>query len=401
MQCRRTGSPRLAAMFPERLKKSGARKVMIVAGEASGDLHGANLIKELLAREPDLKLQGIGGRRLREAGVELIADVSEMAVVGLTEVLFRLRFILKVFYRLKRIFRTEKPDLLILIDYSGFNLPLAKAAKKEGIRILYYISPQVWASRMGRIKTIRNTVDRMAVIIPFEPAIYEREGVCATFVGHPLLDLVRPRYSREEALRRFDLQEGRKILGILPGSRPGEIKTLLPLMLETAALLKQSFPDLQFILPLADTLNPGDVSDMVTKLPFDVRIVERETYDAVKIADAVMVASGTATLETALLETPMIIVYKVSELTYRIGKLFVYVDRIGLVNIIAGERIVPEFIQSEADPRAMAKALEEILRNRQRRNAMIAELKKIKPVLGEPGAAARAAAIAYDMLKTR
>ena len=373
-------------------------KIVIVAGEASGDLHGSNLIKELRRIEPGLKLRGIGGKRLQEAGVDLIADVSRMGVVGITEVLFRLPLIIKKFYHLKRIFRQDRPDLLILIDYSGFNLPLARAAKKHGIKILYYISPQVWASRRGRIKKIRETIDRMAVIIPFEAPLYEKEGVNATFVGHPLVDNVRPHYSRVEALRNFNLEAGRPIVAILPGSRPGEVKRLLPVMLETAMILKLSFPALQFVLPLASTLNPSDVSDMLKGSQLDVRMVREDTYDAVAVSDVAMVASGTATLETALLETPMIIVYKVSELTYQIGKRFVYIDQIGLVNIIAGKSIVPEFVQGAARPEDMAHAVANLLNDRKAREAMIKELKKVRLVLGDPGAPERAAWIAAEML---
>ena len=397
--CRKPDFSHGCSMPSENTKKKGKYKIVIVAGEASGDLHGSNLIRELRQLEPNLEVKGIGGNRLREAGVNLLVHVNEMAVVGLTEVLFRLRFILGVFRKLKTDFRSDKPDLLILIDYSGFNLPLAKAAKKEGIQILYYISPQVWASRKGRINTIRKTVDKMAVILPFEPAIYAKEGFEAIFVGHPLLDSVRTQYTRDEALRHFRLEEGKKIIAILPGSRPGEVKTLLPIMLKTASILKTSFPDLQFVLPLANTLNPEAISDMVGRFALDIRIV-RETYDAIRIADAAMVASGTATLETALLETPMIIVYKVSELTYQIGKRFVYIDQIGLVNIIAGKSIVPEFVQGAAHPKDMARALSDILNDDKKRTAMIGELKKIRAILGQPGGAKRAAQIAYEMLTT-
>jgi len=392
--------------FPESNRASGPSskspdyKIVIVAGEASGDLHGSNLIKALRLIEPGLKVQGIGGKRLKEAGVDLIADVSRMGVVGITEVLFRIPLIIRKFYQLKRIFQKDTPDLLILIDYSGFNLPLAKAAKKQGIKILYYISPQVWASRKGRIKKIRATIDRMAVIIPFEAPLYEKEGVNATFVGHPLVNNVRPHYPRAEALRHFNLEEGRPIVGILPGSRPGEVKRLLPVMLETGIILKRSFPALQFVLPLASTLNPSDVSDMLKGIPLDVRIVREDTYDAVAVSDVVMVASGTATLETALLETPMIIVYKVSELTYQIGKRFVYIDQIGLVNIIAGKPIVPEFVQGAARPKDMARAVADLLKDQTAREVMIAELKKVRLVLGDAGASERAARIAADMLHT-
>jgi lipid-A-disaccharide synthase len=392
--------------FPESNRASGPSrkspdyKIVIVAGEASGDLHGSNLIKALRLIEPGFTVQGIGGKRLKKAGVDLIADVSRMGVVGITEVLFRIPLIIKKFLQLKKLFRENTPDLLILIDYSGFNLPLARAAKKQGIKILYYISPQVWASRKGRIKKIRETVDQMAVIIPFEAPLYKKEGVNATFVGHPLVGNVRPHYPRAEALRHFNLEEGRPIVGILPGSRPGEVKRLLPVMLETGIILKRSFPALQFVLPLASTLNPSDISDMLKGIPLDVRIVREETYDAVAVSDVVMVASGTATLETALLETPMIIVYKVSELTYQIGKRFVYIDQIGLVNIIAGKPIVPEFVQGAARPKDMARAVAELLEDQKAREVMIAELKKVRLVLGDPGASERAARIAAEMLHT-
>ncbi len=380
--------------------KNRTYKVVIVAGEASGDLHGANLMKELRKIEPGLSLRGVGGDRLREAGVELMADVSRMGVVGITEVLFRIPLILKTFFKLKEIFQKDKPDLLILIDYSGFNLPLARAAKKKGIKILYFISPQVWASRKGRIRTIRETVDRMAVIIPFEAALYKKEGVNADFIGHPLVDNVRVQYTRPEAMRHFNLDEAGPIVSILPGSRPGEVKRLLPLMLETALILKRSYPAAQFLLPLASTLNPEDVLEMVKGVALNVRIIREETYEALGISDVAMVASGTATLETALLEIPMIIVYKVSGLTYQIGKRFVYIDRIGLVNIIAGKSVVPEFIQGEARPKEMARALADLLADQKARETMIGELKKVRAALGDPGASGRAARIAAEMLQS-
>ncbi len=376
-----------------------AVRVVISAGEASGDLHGAHLIRELRQLVPDLDVQGIGGKNLEAHGVRLVAHISDMAMVGITEVLFKLRLIRRVFARMRRIFREDKPDLLILIDYSGFNLPLARAAKKEGIPVLYYVSPQVWASRRGRIEKIRKTVDRLAVIIPFEAALYQREGILATFVGHPLLDIVQRTRSRQEALADFTLTEGRPIVGILPGSRKGEIRRLLPVMLEAAALLKDTLPQVQFVLPLADTLSPQDIAETLKHFPLEIRVIQGATYDAVGVSDAVMVASGTATLETAMLETPMIIVYKVSELTYQIGKRFVYVDQIGLVNIVAGKPIVPEFIQGAATPRAMAGEIKSLLTDKTKRETMVSELHRIRTLLGEPGAARRAAEIAADMLR--
>jgi len=382
-------------MHPE----TTTRKIMIVAGEASGDMHGANLVKAMSRIDPALRFYGIGGKRLKEAGVELIADSAEMAVVGLTEVFFKLRFILKVMGQLKKSLQKIKPDLVILIDYPDFNLALAKTAKKRGFRVFYYISPQVWAWRKGRIGKIRRVVDKMAVIIPFEASLYEEAGLDVTFVGHPLLDVVKTKYSREEARRKFSLQEGKTTVGILPGSRPSEVVKLLPEMLKAAGILQEKLTSVQFILPVADTLAMDFVSRVTRQYPVEVRLICHDTYEAISSADIVMVASGTATLETALLRTPMVIVYKVSALTYYMGKIFVKVDNIGLVNIIAGKTIVPELIQEEASPERIAAEIMDILTDRARMNNIKEELSKIREKLGNPGAAERAARLAYEMIE--
>ena len=371
---------------------------MIVAGEASGDLHGGNLVQEMHKIDPEIRFYGVGGRNLKEAGVELIADAADMAVVGLTEVVFKLAMILKVMAQLKASLKKDRPDLLILIDYPDFNLPLAKAAKKYGVKVFYYISPQVWAWRRGRIGKIKKIVDRMAVILPFEMDLYKDAGVDATFVGHPLLDVVRTKYPRKEALRRFDLDEGVTTVGILPGSRQSEVTRLLPVMLGAAEIIKEKIKSVQFVLPLADTLDVAFVSQIIAEYPVAVRLISSEVYDVIGCTDIAMVASGTATLETALMETPMIIIYRVSVPSYYIGKMVIDVDHIGLVNIIAGKTVVPELIQFEATPEKIAAAVMDILATKERIESIKAELKEIRNMLGSHGAAERVARLAYDML---
>ena len=380
-------------MSPEKSKT-----VMIVAGEASGDMHGASLVREMQKMDSSLNFYGIGGNRLQEAGVKLMANASEMAVVGLTEVIVKLGKFITVMNLMKKSLDDVKPDLVILIDYAGFNLRLAKAAHQRGIKVFYYISPQVWASRQGRIRQIKKFVDKMAVILPFEVDTYARKGFTVEYVGHPLLDLVKTEYSRLESRKKFGLVENITTIGLLPGSRTSEVVKLLPEMLKAAEIMAQKTPDIQFILPLADTLNEKNVADIISGSAIKVNIIKGRTYDVIACADLAIVASGTATLETALLGIPMIIVYKISPLTYFIGKMIITVKNIGIVNIIAGKTIVPELIQNEANgPRIADEALA-ILTNDERRREIIADLAEIRAKLGTPGAAIRAAKLAYDML---
>ncbi len=375
-----------------------SKNVMIVAGEASGDLHGSNLIRAIQRIDPSVGFYGIVGRKLEETGARLIASSSDMAVVGLTEVIFKLRFILKVMGLLKRSLREFRPDLLILIDYPDFNLHLARTARKNGIRVFYYISPQVWAWRKKRIRKIERVVDRMAVILPFEAQVYDKSKLEVSFVGHPLLDVVKKRYSRKEALERFGLKEGFTTVGILPGSRKNEVKRLLPEMLKAAEILSRKLAPIQFVLPLADTIEADFVTKIIDRYPVEIRVVTNDIYDVIGVSDIAMVASGTATLETALLETPMIILYKVSMLSYYLGKIFIKINNIGLVNIVAGKTIVPEFIQGEVTPVNMAEEIHDILTNSSRMERIKQELSMVREKLGSPGAAERAAKLAYEMM---
>jgi lipid-A-disaccharide synthase len=375
-----------------------AKTVMIVAGEASGDMHGAALVREMLKINPSLNFYGIGGNRLGEIGVKLVANAAEMAVVGLTEVFFKLGKFIKIMNWMKKSMDSRKPDLVILIDYPDFNLPLARAARKRGIKVFYYISPQVWAWRKGRIEQIKKTVNKMAVILPFEVDTYKERGFDVEYVGHPLLDLVKPHYSQSESRKKFNLSADKTTVGLLPGSRPSETQKLLPEMLQAAEILAQKIPDIQFILPLADTLEEKMISETIAGAGIKITVVSGNTYDVISCADLAIVASGTATLETALLGIPMIIIYKISPFSYFVGKLAVSVKNIGLVNIIAGKTIVPELIQDKADAGHIAREALAILENSARRREIISELAKIRAKLGKPGAAIRAAKLACDML---
>jgi len=374
------------------------RKIMIVAGEQSGDLHGSNLVKAMHRIDPTLLFYGIGGRKMKDAGVELMANSDDMAVVGLTEVAGKLGMILGVMRRMKQALKERKPALLILIDYPDFNLLLGKAAKKSGVRIFYYISPQIWAWRKGRISKIRKIVDKMAVILPFEEQFYRQADMDVTFVGHPLLDVVKKKYPRPEALQKFKLREGITTVGLLPGSRQGEVARLLPVMLKAAGILMRSGPPVQFILPLADGLDRESVDAMIRRESVPVSVVLNDIYDVIGVSDIAVVASGTATLETALLGTAMVIIYKVSPLSYRIGAKIISVTHIGLANLIAGKTIVPELIQKDANPDRIAAEVMGILGDEARMLGIKKELNRIREKLGSPGASERAARLACDLL---
>jgi len=375
------------------------RKILIVTGEASGDLHGSKVARALKDLSPDVKIFAMGSERLRLAGAEIVADSSSLAVVGLTEVFTRLRTILRALASLKAFLRREKPELALLIDFPDFNMRLARTAKKLGIPVLYYIGPQVWAWRSGRVKSLARLVQKMAVIFPFEVPFYEGAGVAVEFVGHPLLDVLQG----WEAARKEDGKKefaGNPIVALLPGSRGREISSLLPAMIEAAKILKEKKPEARFLLPLAPTIGREEVERLLGGFPA-VTIIEGKTYEAVSAADVAIVASGTATLETALLGKPMVIVYRVSAPSYWIGRMLIRVKCIGLANIVAGRKIVPELIQKDASGEKIAAEALKILSDSNYREALAAELATVRGKMGNAGAATRVARMALELAESR
>lgn len=376
------------------------KRIMIVAGEASGDIYGADLVREAHKFGPEVHYFGIGGQRMREAGVETLIDSKEMAVVGLVEVLKHFNVIAAAFLKLKHILRNDPPDLLILIDYPGFNLRLAKVAKRAGVKVLYYISPQIWAWRQGRVKKIARLVDHMAVILPFEAAFYERAGVPVTFVGHPMLDMVQVTVNREQAAASFGLDPSRKIVGLFPGSRKNEIERLLPVIIDTAKLLKKQFPEIQFVVPIASTLSRKELECQFVEGGIDVAFTHDRIHDLIRACDAVISVSGTVTLEIALVGTPMVIIYKLSPLTYMLAKQLVKIEHIGLCNIIAGETVVKELIQHEANPARISAEIEKIIGNVLYANEMKQKLSAVRSQLKLGGASANVARLALSLLES-
>ena len=374
---------------------------MLVAGEVSGDLHGAHLMEAICSIDPDIQFFGIGGERLRKAGMKLLFHSQSLAVVGITEVFSKMRSILKAFRGVKQSLDREKPDLVILIDFPDFNLRLAKIAHRKGIPVLYYISPQVWAWRAKRVNLIARCVKKMVVLFPFEIPFYEAAGVDVEWVGHPLLDIVRATLSREVACQRFGLNPKQKTIALLPGSRRDEVKRLLPSLLATAQLLRKEIPDLQFVLPLAPGIDQKTLSPCMKALPIPVKVVEGATYEVMNLSDLLITASGTATLEAAILGKPMVIVYKVSFFSYWIGRALIQVDFIGLVNLVAGRGVVPELIQKDVYPQKIAEEALRILRDPTLTRRMIESMAGVRQELGKPGAAYRTARIVYSMLHER
>jgi lipid-A-disaccharide synthase len=296
------------------------------------------------------------------------------------------------------ILKSDSPDLLILIDYPDFNLRLARVARANGVKVLYYISPQIWAWRAGRVHTIGRRVDHMAVVFPFEVPFYERAGVPVTFVGHPLLESVQPLADRAALQQQFSLDAARPTVGLFPGSRKSEVRGLFPTILATAKLLQERHPNLQFILPLASSLTRADLEPHLAEAGMSVTIVEGKSDAVMQVCDAIVTVSGTVTLEIALIGIPMVIIYKVSPLTYYVGKRLIQVDHIGLCNIVAGERVVPELIQHEAEPMRIAAELERFLFDPAAAAAVCGKLKQIREKLGTTGCAGRVAALANKLM---
>jgi len=372
--------------------------VVIVAGEASADLHGSNLVRAMKETDPNLRFLGVGGKMMEQAGVEILVSSSKLAVVGLTEVFFRSRTILKAYLQLKSIIKNKKPSLVVLIDYPDFNLSLARGAKELHVPVLYYISPQVWAWRKGRVKKLVRRVDRMAVILPFEESFYRQRGMKVDYVGHPLLDAIPARLDREEIRSQWNLQKSSPVIGLLPGSRREEVVRLLPSMLKAMEILKNDYPNLACLLPRASTISSELIASMVKHSPVTVQTTEGDIYKVLRVCDLALVASGTATLETAIIGVPMIIAYRVSTFSYWVGRMLLRIPYIGLVNWIAGEKVVPELIQREVTPENLSREALRLLEADGGRDLMMRNLQGIREKLRK-GASRRTAQIALEMMR--
>jgi len=376
-----------------------SKKILLVAGEVSGDLHGSHLVEAIQRIEPEVQFFGVGGEGLKKRGMKLLYPAHSLSVVGLTEVFIKLRSILEALRRLKKSLDQERPDLVILIDFPDFNLRLAKIAHQRGIPILYYISPQVWAWRPKRIKVIARLVKKMIVLFPFEVPLYEAAGVDVEWVGHPLLDIVRPTLPKEVAFQQFGLDPKRRTIGLLPGSRMHEVERLLPSLLASAHLLQKEIPNLQFVIPLAPGIPKTILSSWMRNISVPVKVVEGFAYDVMNLSELLITASGTATLEGAILGKPMIIIYRVSLPSYWIGRALIRVDHIGLVNLVAGKEIAPELIQKDVHPQRIADEALRILRDPILIRKMTESMGEVCQKLGEPGAAQRAARIVTSLLR--
>ena len=372
-------------------------EIMLVVGEASGDLHGAQLVEAVLKRDPSVRFFGVGGEKLSRTGFEVLCNVSEITGMGLLELLGNLRRIRDVYCLLRCALRERRPALLVLIDFPDFNLRLARYAKSLHIPVLYYVSPQVWAWRRGRVRQIARWVDQMAVVFPFEAPFYEKKNVKAQFVGHPLLDTVCVKEGRRSVLTKLGLDPSTRTIALLPGSRRKEVGFHLPVMLDAAEALSQMQP-VQFLCIRASTIDPAELEGRVKSARLSIPIVEQDRYDALAASDLVWTASGTATLETALLLKPMIIVYRLSWLTYFLARFLVRVRHVGMVNLIAGEKIVPELIQSDFNVARMIQESQLILEDRAKRDSIVEKLSELRKQLGQPGASDRVATLALSMI---
>jgi len=373
------------------------KEIMLVVGEASGDIHGANLIKALRTRDPTLKAYGVAGEQLGQTDFEALFSVSKLTGMGFVELAGNLGNVWRAYRLLRRTLRQRRPNLLILVDFPEFNLRLAKLAKALHIPVLYYVSPQIWAWRRGRVRQIARWVDQMAVVFPFEVSFYESHGVKVVFVGHPLLDAVHVKEDRETILSRLGLDPAKATIALLPGSRHREVSYHLPVMLEASARLS-SEREIQFLVVRADTVDAGELRSMVARVNLKMPVIDQVRYDAVNASDLVWTASGTATLETALLRKPMIIVYRLSWLTYCLARLLVRVDHIGMVNLIAGERLVPELVQADLTAQRLIEESRTLLDNQPARSQIIEKLSELREKLGPSGAADRVADLALAMV---
>jgi lipid-A-disaccharide synthase len=375
----------------------GSTDILVVAGEASGDQHAASLVAELRARRPALRFFGMGGSRLATEGVHLLYDAHEISVMGITEVLPKIPRILKVLGGLARAARARRPGLAILVDVPDFNLRLARKLKGLGIPVAYYVSPMVWAWRPSRVKAIARDVDRMLCILPFEEAWYRERGVHAHYVGSPVLDHLPPTVQAQAHRRALGLDPDRPTLALLPGSRMSEVRRLLPSMVAAATLLAARRPGLQIVVPVAPTVPRAEVESRFAGTGLGPLFVDGRAPEAVGASDVAVVASGTATLEAGLMRRPLVVVYRVSRISWWVGRLLVKVAFVSLVNLLVGRKVVPELLQDQMQPARIAGEVDRLWEGEARAEAE-AGLAELRMKLGEPGASRRAADVVLELL---
>jgi len=373
--------------------------IMFSAGESSGDQHAANMFLELKKHQPDIKGFGMGGAKMALAGIDIRYDSGSIGVIGVVEVLKHYGEIRRALKLIQQLVSTERPDLLVCVDYKEFNLKLARFAKQCGIKVLFYVSPQVWAWRPGRVKTYGKAIDMMAVIFPFETTYYDAENVPVRYVGHPSVDKVHPQRSRLEDMAIFNLDESNPVIGLLPGSRANEINRLLPIMLAAAEILQARIPGIQFMLPQADSISDELLESYMDRSPVKITVIKNQPYDVIQCCDVVMTTSGTATIEIALLTVPMVITYKLAALTYWLGRWLVNTPFIGLPNIILGKGFIKELIQHEATSENLAEEIERILTDKFYADQMRDNLNQVKQQLGQGGGSKNMAELALEIMK--
>ena len=373
-------------------------KILFSAGESSGDQHAANMFLELQKQQPDIKGIGMGGAKMAQAGIDIRYDSANISVIGVVEVIKHYAEIRRALKLMQQLVASERPDLLVCVDYKEFNFKLARYAKQQGIKVLFYVSPQVWAWRPGRVKAYGKVIDMMAVIFPFETVYYDAEQVPVRYVGHPSVDKVHAQRSKDEDLARFGLDGSKPIVGLLPGSRANEIKRMLPVMLAAVEKVQAVLPGCQFILPQADSISDALLESYTGQSRLNITVIKNQPYDVIQCCDAVMTTSGTATLEIALLTVPMVIAYKLSPLTYWLGRWLVNTPFIGLPNIVSGKSVIKELIQHDATAENLSAEITRILTDKAYGDKMRQNLNQVKQQLGQGGGSKNMAHLALEML---
>lgn len=365
--------------------------IMLIAGEPSGDLHGARLAKAILERRPEARLSGMGGEQMRQAGVKLLFDPTKISTIGFVEAIKNIQVLRKVMLKLAETIRQQRPDVVVLIDYPGFNMRLARMVKAEDIPLVYYFSPSAWAWGKSRAEKVAQTATKVVSVFPFEAEIYREAGADVTFVGHPLLDIVKPSMPAQEVRESLGIALKAPVVGLLPGSRRQEIELLLPEMLAAARLIKSALPKVRFVLPRAGSIEMALLQKHLDKAQVEVQVVDGRAYDLISISQAVIATSGTVTLETAVLGVPMVIIYKTGASTYLLGKMLVRIPHIGLPNIILGRMAMPEYVQHDVKPEIIAAQVVRMLTDAEYAAALRADLAEVVQRLGKPGAVGRTA----------